>query len=391
MKYLNIIILIVAASLTGCLQKDKGNLRIDSLSCDGDEFYCYQKIKMWMCVESDNLFIAKYEWGCDDGHFSEGQGFSEACWIPHTVGEHEVWCKVTVGKNTETRYRKMNVSRYYFDFFENAAYSDGSNNYTITTPVRSRPLTWQVQGSNTNTDITKTLLKDDKGNGYMTFKLNSTSQATRYINRSFTADPNLTVPFSCRATIGWVSAMPADSVTVGTTTAAPTLSYQLITDRDLNSTGVYVDQINFVWFPRSSATTNKIPVDPAGSGKKCNGRFTFRQTGVGSSLPLPDPPIWFYHPALEFAAAEYKKVTFTIAEDYTVTVYVAGTKVFETDALKKWRSANNFTGKMLIREWRIPLPNSNGGTNPPTYYLSCTVAQNTGFTFTGAANEEPLK
>ena len=390
MKYLNIIILIVAASLTGCLKNDKGTLRIDSLSCDGDEFYCYQKIKMWMCVESDNLFIAKYEWGCDDGHFSEGQGFSEACWIPHSVGEHNVWCKVTIGKNTETRYRKMNVSHYYFDFFENAAYSDGSNNYTITTPLRSRPLTWQVQGSNTNADIPtpRTLKKDDNGNGYWEILMASTSQATRYINRSFAADPNLKIPFSCRSTIGWTSAMPADSVTVGTTRAPAAITYQLITDRDLASTGAYIDQINFSWYPRSSFTTNKLPVDPV-SGKKYNGTFSYRKTGDGSTTGH----LWFfYHPALEFAAMEYKKVALNISEDHIVTIYVAGVKVYETDKLKNWRNENNFTGSILVREWRILLPNSNAAATPrPTYYLGCTVAQNTGFTFTGATDEEPLK
>lgn len=383
MKYLNIAVLIAAFLLSGCLQKDKGTLRIDSLSVDGDEFYCFQKIKMWMCVESDNLFIADYEWGCDDGHFTEGQGFSEACWIPHTVGKHEVWCKVTVGKNTETRYRTMNVSHYFFDFFENTV-RDGS--LSITSAKRSRPLTWAEQSGMTNTV--------NVNEGYWSCRLNIANEATRYVNRSFTADPDLTAPFSCRATIGWTSNMPADTVTVGTRTAPATIGYRFVVDRALDVTGAYVDQIDFAWYPRSAASTDVLPLDPTGSGEKCNGMFSFRKTGDGSTVTLPR--IWFYHPELESEAAEYKKVAFNLTEDYKVTIWVEGMKVFETDAIKTWRSNNNVTGKFLIREWRIPLPNANGNGSAipatatiPTFYLACTLAQNTGYEFTGAATEKP--
>jgi hypothetical protein len=194
--------------------------------------------------------------------------------------------------------------------------------------------------------------------------------------------------------------MPADSVTVGTApispvrTAPATIGYRFVLDRALDVTGAYIDQMDFAWYPRSSATTNQTPDDPAGSGEKCNGMFSFRKTGDGSTVTLPQ--IWFYHPSLEFSAADYKKVAFNISEDYIVSVYVEGTKVLETDAVKQWRSSNNVTGKFLIREWRIPFPNANGNgfdipatASIPTFRIASTLAQNTGQRFTGATNETP--
>ena len=353
-------IVTITVLLTGCLQKEKGTLRIDSLSVYGTEFYCNQNVKLWMCVESDNLYIAEYEWGCDAGRFEE-ELFSEACWVtPNIPGEYTVWCKVTIGKNTETRYRKLNVSHYFFEYFK-----DGT--------------VWTGQSG-----TTRTLKKDEDGNGYWEFQVNSATAATQYINYSFANDASLKAPFSCRATIGHITNMPKDSVTVGTARAANTLGYQLITDREANYTGLYIDQINFVWYPVGS-DKNIMPIDPV-SGEKCNGRFSFRQAGSGATRTYS---YYLYHSALNFAEKEYKKVGLNISADYIVTVYVAGEEVFNTDALKNWRSDNNYTGAMRITEWRVPIPNGNGNTNITTFYFSNTIADNTGIVYTGAASELP--
>lgn len=372
MRYLNIIVLLVAALLTGCSDKEEGSLRIDSLSVDGNEFYCFQKVKMWVCVESDNLGIADYQWGCDGGHFSEGQGISEACWIPPgNPGEYQVWCKVTIGKNTETRYRKMNVSHYFFDYFENGT-ATGLN---ITSAMRSRPLTWAVATGLTATVTPATTSCE--------LKLSSNTAVSSSYIRSFN-DPDLKMPFSCMATIGWNTNMPTKLVTVGSSSTYNSIGYRFSLSRDPSMTDAYVSAILFDWFPAGS--TDNLPLDPSGSGEKCNGFFRFYYTATGTTFS--STPIWFYHPSLKFGEKEYKKVAFNVSADYIVSVYVAGTKVFETEALNTWRNENNYTGNFFLNNWAIVIPNGDGdGVNAPskipTFYLANTVGQNTGYVYTG--------
>jgi len=358
-KYVSIIILIVAASLTGCLERNKGTLRIDSLSFYGNEFFCNQKIKMWMCVESDNLYIAEYDWGCEAGHFTE-KIFGEACWVaPNVPGEYDVWCKVTIGKNTETRHRTVNVSRYFFEYFTNGS-------------------VWTVPSTTTAARVLDP-------NVWMMLNVNSTTATTSYINYVFN-DPNLKIPFSCRATMGHVTRMPKDSIAIGTGRAANTIAYQLLLNRDPGLTGLYIDQINFALYPVGSET-NIMPIDET-SGEKCNGWAMIRQAGVGAAVPYP---AFFYHPALNFDEGENKKVSINVSEDYLLKIYVAGEKVFESDGIKTWRTVNNYSGSMHVSEWRIIVPNAQSGTaaNVPQFFLDNTIADNTGITYTGAANELP--
>ena len=54
MKYIYqfFIVLLCAFSFASC--GDDDFIEIDSLSTDGDEFYCNQKVKVWMCVRSSD-------------------------------------------------------------------------------------------------------------------------------------------------------------------------------------------------------------------------------------------------------------------------------------------------------------------------------------------------
>jgi hypothetical protein len=359
-KYISII-LIVAASLTGCLERDKGSLRIDSLSFYGNEFYCNQKIKMWMCIESDNLIIADYDWGSEAGYFTE-KLFSEACWVtPNVPGEYDVWCKVTVGKNTETRHRKVKVSHYFFDYFK------GSSAWTL------------------GTGVERALRVDNNSNNYAELKMNSTVVPAGAVTCSF-SDPNLKIPFSCRATIGHLSNMPTDSVTVGGYKASNSLGYTLMFDRDPGLSGLYISEVNFAWYPVGNT---QMPLVPGGSGERYNGHFYFVQAGSGATqIPFS---AYFYHPALNFAEKETKKVGLNISQDYKLSIYVAGSLVYETDELKKWCTANNYNGSLHVTSWNIAIPNANNGTaaNAPLIYLTNTIADNTGVVYQGGPNELP--
>ena len=97
MRYINSLIITFLCSLflVGC--GDEEYIRIESLSAMGDEFYCNQKVKLWMCVESSDLWHTDYEWGCDGGKLTQPQGLDEMTWqAPNKPGTYKVWCVAKV-------------------------------------------------------------------------------------------------------------------------------------------------------------------------------------------------------------------------------------------------------------------------------------------------------
>ena len=121
MRYINSLIITFLCSLflVGC--GDEEYIRIESLSAMGDEFYCNQKVKLWMCVESSDLWHTDYEWGCDGGKLTQPQGLDEMTWqAPNKPGTYKVWCVAKVGDKKERREHSLYVSSYFFEKFETA-------------------------------------------------------------------------------------------------------------------------------------------------------------------------------------------------------------------------------------------------------------------------------
>ena len=119
MKYIYqfFIVLLCAFSFASC--GDDDFIEIDSLSTDGDEFYCNQKVKVWMCVRSSDLWHTNYEWSCDAGSLTQPQGLNEMTWkAPSTPGTYTITCRASIGGESQVRSHKMYVSSYYFDKFE---------------------------------------------------------------------------------------------------------------------------------------------------------------------------------------------------------------------------------------------------------------------------------
>ena len=77
--YRLILLLCFAPFLASC--GDDDFIEIDSLSADGDEFYCNQKVKVWMCVRSSDLWHTDYQWSCDGGTLTQPQGLNEMTWM----------------------------------------------------------------------------------------------------------------------------------------------------------------------------------------------------------------------------------------------------------------------------------------------------------------------
>lgn len=348
MKLINILgIILFLVFLAGC--EDEEWVRIDSLSTDGDEFFCNQKVKLWMVVNSNNLVGVDYQWTCEGGRLTQPQGLNEMTWqAPTTPGIYKVSCNTTIGGKSETRFHDMNVSSFYFEKFEKSSYS------------------FKGQSSTTLTKSSEVL--NGKTNGYLQAVAKTTTEASRYIYYNF-GDPTMKTPFSCGAKLGWISDFPTVSIKVGTKTSVNSLYYQLVINRDPMKKDVsYIDDVRFEWFP--VGVTTGLPIDPI-TGLPYNGCFKFEQNNGGSKTWVQ---VSVNVPELNFAKGENKRVAINIGADYKVSVYVAGTLVLETDAIQKWRTANAAKDEMFVNEWRLVFPNGNGGNKPPKFYFDDAYA-----------------
>lgn len=355
MKYI-LGILLSAALLASC-KKDE-YAEIDSLSSDGNEFFSNQKVKLWMAVKSDNLPDVNYQWGCEGGTLTQPQGLDEMTWqAPKENGTYRVYCTVKIGNKSETRYHDMFVSSFFFEKFEKTSYS------------------FKGQSSTTLTKRTETI--NGVSNGYLESVVKSTTSTNRYIYYNF-ADTGLVTPFGCMSKTGWISDFPADTIKVGSSKYPNKLYYEITMNRDPHKEDLsYIDNVRFEWFP--VVPTKGLPKDPV-TGLKYNGCLLFEQNKSGAKT-------WFQVsvnvPELNFAKGEYKNVALNIGADYLVTVYVGGTKILETDAIKNWRITNNSKDNMYVGEWRLVFPNGNGGNKPPKIYFDNAYAKIDGSLLTG--------
>jgi hypothetical protein len=348
MKLINILgILLFTLTFTAC--EDNNWATIDSLSVDGDEFFCNQKVKLWIIVNSDNLVGVDYQWACEGGKLTQPQGLSEMTWqAPATPGTYKVSCTISVNGKRETRVHEMYVSSFYFEKFEKNSYS------------------FKGQSSTTLTKNTETI--DGKPNGYLQAVAKTTTEASRYIYYNF-GDPTLKAPFSCGAKLGWISDFPTAQVKVGSKTSANSLYYEITLNRDPDKQDAsYIDDIRFEWYP--VGVTSGLPVDPV-TGQKYNGCLRIEQSTGGSKT-------WYQVsvnvPELNFTKGEYKRLAMNIGADYKVSVYVAGKLILETDAIQQWRTVNAAKDDLYINEWRLVFPNGNGGNKPPKIYFDNAYA-----------------
>lgn len=124
MKYIYQLFVVIFLSLSFSACGDEEFLEIDSLSSDGDEFFCNQKVKLWMCVRSSDLWGTTYEWSCDAGLLTQPQGLNEMTWkAPSLPGTYTISCKATIGDVSEVRTHKMYISSYYFEKFEKSLHT----------------------------------------------------------------------------------------------------------------------------------------------------------------------------------------------------------------------------------------------------------------------------
>lgn len=357
MKYLYRLILILCCApfLTACGNDD--SIEIDSLSADGDEFYCNQKVKVWMCVRSSDLWHTDYKWTCDGGRLTQPQGLNEMTWqAPDTPGVYTVTCTATVGGKSETRQHKMHVSSYYFDKFEKAPHS------------------MSLQSGNKNA-----LKKEANGNQYLQVSVNSASEVKRYVRRAF-GDNNLKTPFSTRLKLGFEQNVPnTQTVKCGNKEEIAVLEYRWNLRSDAENNGSYVNQLRLLWYP--AEVTEGYPEVPDGAttveGTPDYNVDLIVQYTEASGKKVTTHEYHKLNTFNTFTDKDYKTVSMGVDENYKFHAYVAGVEALSSDIVANVRMANQSVGGMYINNWEIYYINGNAGRNIPVMYFDDAYASTT--------------
>lgn len=360
MKRINIFIigLLFITWSTSC--SDDSFVSIDSLNSDGNEFFCNQKVKIWMNVHSSDLWHTDYQWSADGGTLTQPQGLDEMTWqAPNVPGIFTIRCKVTVGNKSEIREKKMYVSSYFFEKFEKSPYA--------------------FTGQSSTTLSLKTETVDGQPNGWLQANVNSSSEVNRYLNRTF-GDPDLAVPFSIRAKMGFESNAPTlESIKVGTKTGNTMLEHQLNCLKDPASETAFVSRISFSWYPTN--VSPGFPVVPSGEispdgSTTYNARLSI-QTKNPQGLTTTHNRYYTFTQISTFTNKNYKKVGMAIDVNYQLFVFLEGEEILSTPIISELRSENGMEGRIFIDNWRIVFPNGNGGANRPMLYFDEAYASTT--------------
>lgn len=354
MKYIKSLLLILLCAMFAMSCSDDHYAQIDSLSTNGDEFYCNQKVKLWMVVRSDDLMEVNYEWGCDGGRITQPQGLDENTWqAPNIPGTYSVWCKVTAGGKSETRYHTMLVSTYFFEKFEKL------------------PFGFTAQSESTIASKTET--KDGAANGYAEFKGNSTRYAYRYLEKKFN-DTELKLPFSTMAKIGFTSNIPTDTLKVGNERGPHSLYYAWGFNRDPKKTDTaYPTELRFEWYPNKNGKVPSAVIN--GSRQTFNVRLWLSYLDKGVSR---NTTTYLTVDKLStFDNKVYKKVSLSIDKDYLIRINLDGEEIQTSTFLQGFRRDFNCVDDIYVNWWRIGFPNG-ASKNLPVLYLDDAYAMNDG-------------
>lgn len=353
MKYLYqlFVVLFCALNLVGC--GDEDFIEIDSLNANGDEFYCNQKVKLWMCVRSSDLWHTDYQWSCDGGTLTQPQGLNEMTWkAPRTPGVYTITCTASIGGEKQTRSHKMYVSRYYFDTFENTSHS----------------LSLQ---SNTKSS----LKKESNGNQYLQASVNTSSEVNRYIRHSFDDDA-LCTPFSTRMKLGFDKDAPTTHIiTAGKKTGLATFEYRWNLRSHSSNNGAYLNQIRMIWFP---APLKEYPTVPEESvvvegTPDYNVQVSVQFTGSDGVKKTYNE----YHKLNTlnvFKNKVYKNVSMSVDENEQLYVYVDGAEALQTNLVRQVRTENACEGVISINNWELYIMNGDDGKKIPQVYIDDTEA-----------------
>lgn len=371
MKYLyNLLIaLLCSFAIVGC--GDDDFLEIDSLSADGDEFFCNQKVKLWMCVRSSDLWHTDYEWTCDGGILTQPQGLNEMTWkAPSVPGTYTITCKAKVGGVSQVRSHKMYVSSYYFEKFEKALHSMTLQN-----------------------NSTSSLKKEANGNQYLQIRVNSNAEVKRYIRRGFDDNTLVANPFSTRIKMGFESNVPnTQRVIVGEKDENAVIEYRWNLRADESNEGAYLNQIRMMWYPgelKKGEEYPEVPQLPKGEDgeevppvltpegtMQYNVQLVAQYTGTDGKKTTKNE-YHFLNTMNIFKAKEYKTVSMGLDQNKVLTAYIDGVETLSSNIVQELYTEKKCVGGIYVNNWEIYYINGNGGRNIPLMYFDDAYASNT--------------
>jgi len=356
-----LMLLCVTLGLVAC--SDDDYIEIESLSAMGDEFYCNQKVKLWMCVRSSDLLSTDYQWECDGGALTQPQGLDEMTWqAPDKPGTYTVACKVSVGGKSERREHKLYVSSYFFEKFD----------------ADKAPTSFTYQSQTKNT-----MQQESDGNRYLQIYANSTSEAERYIRRTF-GDPSLHTPFFTRLKIGYDKNMPTvKSIKVGSKTVENSLRYRWSFDYNVENGNDYMALLDFRWYPsrptdgfptHTAAGTENSPSVVVLSGTpsvvgEYNIYIMFQYKNVTTGKASNYYLRYYSDRISRFQNGTQETVSLGINENNQIQVYMSGEEIVTIDNLRVLREKYGWIGNYYVNQWNIFFTNNVGGVNPPYMYI----------------------
>ena len=343
---------IVAVCILSFSCKKNVDIKIDTLSKSGEEFYFGERVPVWAGTTGDKHDIT-YQWSATGGTFDgwRTQNLFENLWIaPDAPGEYTITATAKSDGSSSSKSTVMKVTRYFFDEFQSA--------YTF-------------NGNGWSTSNTSNVLKNNVDPELSTAEITASSSSSPNIRRSLNLS-ELKIPFSIRAKLGWKSFFRSgQAITVSLYFVQPT-----------DPTIPYIREIRWEIFPTvNPATTDNYQIRyetfiPASNTSK----FSSDASVLPAALPLITPT---KGKKTNFAMAngDVKNLSLSVDADNVFHAYVDGELWFTSNGIKDWLTyaKANYPGfaDPLAKEFRISFPAKSGSTGT-TLFLKSVYMNNDG-------------
>jgi hypothetical protein len=332
---------------------DDGIVEINSLQIFGDEFYYGETVNMGIAVKTSDPDNVDYHWECDGGAFLQRQGYSLNQWkAPNVPGVYKIKCTVTCGGKKQTREADLIVSSFFFEKFDA---NEGSNNL---------PSGWAQSNSASQTRNKRMeLAVTTAGRDYGEFRYNFNTT-------------NLFPPFSFKSDVGIVGTSantndpkyPNDSIKFGFLGKDNACAYSL-TGNAPSATYAptyFISELRLEWWP-DNHVLSQVRYLPPGStdtvtikASDFDAMVRFQWTRrANADAGISQASGWYAVPfkttRLKYGPEENRNVGMSLDEDYTIRIYVNGSEIFSSDAVKTWR-ADADNAPLAIKEYKYIYP-----------------------------------
>jgi hypothetical protein len=332
--------LIIVSSLFAFSCKKDMNVKIESLSKSGQEFYFGERVPVWAATSGDKNEVS-YEWKATGGTFDgwRTQNLFENLWVaPDVPGEYTVTATAKAKGGSSSKSTAMKVTRYFFDEFQST--------YTLT-------------GNGWSTSNTSNVLKNNTDPALSTLEVTASSSSAPNIRRSLNLS-QLKIPFSIRTELAWKNYFRANS----------TIVISLFFNQPSNPNIPYLREIRWeIWPTVNAGTTDNYQIRyetfvPATNSSKFS--------TVGNTAPNPLPlisPVKGKRADLTMANGVTKKFSFSVDASNVFHAYVDGNLWFTSNGIKDWMTYAKATYQgfedPVGKEYRVAFPakeSTNAGT-----------------------------